>query len=175
MPDFRKLIVWQKAHVLSLRLDAVADRIALKNPDLARQLERAGAAIPAAIAEGRGRATDKDFARYVSIGIGESTEVENHLQRAYDKRLISRAEYVALTRATIEVRKMLVGLRNALNGIKRDTAWLTAGTRSRLFLPPSSRRPSSYLQPRPRLRRGGWRYALVRSRWAEPVPTLRAP
>jgi four helix bundle protein len=116
MPDFRKLLVWNKAHALSLRLDAVAHRIAKKDPDLAKQIERAGAAIPAAIAEGRGRATDKDFARYVSVGIGESTEVENHLQRTFDKRFLSAAEHESLTEATIEVRKMLVGLRNALNG-----------------------------------------------------------
>jgi len=127
MPDFRKLIVWQKARALSLRLDAVAERIAPKHPDLGRQLERAGAAIAAAIAEGRGRGTDKDFARYVSIGIGESTEVENHLQRAYDKRFISRAEFVSLTKATIEVRKLLVGLRNALNGRKRETDGVSPG------------------------------------------------
>ena len=119
MPDFRKLLVWNKAHSLSLRLDAVALRIAKKDPDLAKQLERAGAAIPAAIAEGRGRATDKDFARYVSAGIGESTEAENHLQRAFDKGFLSPAEHESLTEATIEVRKMLVGLRNALNGRPR--------------------------------------------------------
>src|SRR5258708_28397473 len=97
MPDFRKLLVWNKAHALSLRLDAVADRIAKKDPDLAKQIERAGAAIPAAIAEGRGRATDKDFARYVSAGIGESTDAESHLQRAFDKRFLSTAEHDALT------------------------------------------------------------------------------
>ncbi len=116
MPDFRKLLVWNKAHALSLQLDAVAHRIAKRDPDLAKQIERAGAAIPAAIAEGRGRATDKDFARYVSAGIGESTEIENHLQRAFDKRFLSLVEHQSLTDSTIEVRKMLVGLRNALNG-----------------------------------------------------------
>ena len=60
-----------------------------------------------------------EFRRYVSIGIGEATEGESPLQRAFDKRLISQAEHQSLTDAIVEVRKMLVGLRNTLNGRPR--------------------------------------------------------
>src|SRR3954467_12384461 len=97
MANFRSLLVWQKAHALSLRIDVVARRFGRSKPRLADQIERAGESMPAAIAEGRGRATDKDFAHYVTIGIGSSTELENHLQRAFDLALISSREHEELT------------------------------------------------------------------------------
>lgn len=70
----------------------------------------------AAIAEGRGRSTDKDFAHYLSIAIGSSSELENHLQRVFDLGLSSSREYEEMTRDTVEVRKMLIGLRKRLLG-----------------------------------------------------------
>src|SRR5258708_30227525 len=116
MASFKDLLVWQKANSLSLRVDVIAQRIRRRRPRLADQLERAAEFIPAPIAEGRGRATDKDFAHYVTVGIASSTDLENHIQHAYDLDLISRGEFDSLTDATIEVRKMLIGLRKRLRG-----------------------------------------------------------
>ena len=115
MSSFRDLKVWQKAHAFSLRVAKCADRIAPRNPRLARQLTEAADSVPACLAEGRGRATDNDFARFVTMAIGSINEVENHLQRAYDGGLIPLAEYESLTADAVEIRKMLVGLRKALN------------------------------------------------------------
>jgi four helix bundle protein len=114
MSDFRKLQVWQKAHALSIEGAMLARRIARKRRGLADQLSRAADAIPANIAEGRGSSTDVDFARYLTMAIKEANELENHVQRAADSELCSRNEYEALTGATIEVRKMLIGLRRRL-------------------------------------------------------------
>jgi four helix bundle protein len=114
MQSFRKLLVWQKAHALSRRIDQVTDRFEKQTPRLARQLQDGAAAIPAAIAEGRGRRTDPDFAHFLTIGVGFSNQLENNLQRAFDRRLITRDEHEELTDSTIEVRKMLVGLRKTL-------------------------------------------------------------
>lgn len=119
MTDFRKLLVWQKAHQLSLRVEQVASRMARKKPALAKQIERAADSVPAAIAEGRGRGTDADFAHYVSMAIGSVTEVENHLQRGYDGKMMSESEWRELTDASIEVRRMLIGLRKTLRGQPR--------------------------------------------------------
>lgn len=116
MSNFRKLLVWQKAHRLSLRADDIAKIITRKKPSLARQLERAAESIPAAIAEGRGRATDADFAHYLSMAIASANEVENHLQKGYDSGAIPQLEYTELTEGVIEVRKMLIGLRKTLRG-----------------------------------------------------------
>ena len=119
MADFRKLIVWQKAHRLSLRVEQVAALIARRKPALAKQLERAADSVPATIAEGRGRSSDKDFANFVAMAIGSITEVENHLQRGYDGGVIPREDYEELTETAIQVRRMLIGLRRTLRGQPR--------------------------------------------------------
>ena len=72
--------------------------------------------MPAHIAEGRGCSTDVDFARYITMAIKEANELENHFQRAFDGRLCPQSEYDKLTAATVEVRKMLIGLRKRLLG-----------------------------------------------------------
>ena len=114
MADFRKLVVWQKAHTLALDVDGALPRIARKKKSLATQLERAADSVPALIAEGRGRNTDADFAHFITMAIGSATEVENHVQRAYDAHLMPENAYTYLTRNSIEVRKMLIGLRKTL-------------------------------------------------------------
>jgi four helix bundle protein len=116
MSDFKHLQVWHKAHHISLRATEVAARLQRRKPKLANQLDRAAESVPALIAEGRGRATDADFAHYVSMAIASANEVENHLQKGYDSGVIPRAEYTELTDGTIEVRKMLYGLKKKLCG-----------------------------------------------------------
>jgi four helix bundle protein len=115
MSDFRKLQVWQKAHVLSLESAAFARLFVRKRRGLADQITRAADAIPSHIAEGRGCATDRDFARYVTMAIKESNELESHFQRAVDSGLCPESEHATLTAATVEVRKMLIGLRKRLS------------------------------------------------------------
>ena len=114
MSDFRKLQVWQKAHALSLESARFARTFTRKRRGLADQITRAADAIPTHIAEGRGSSTDVDFARYVTMAIKEANELENHIQRAIDSELCARNESDALTVSTVEVRKMLTGLRKRL-------------------------------------------------------------
>lgn len=116
MADFRKLLVWQKATALAKRVDAIVPRIRRKKPRLADQLERSAESVAACIAEGRGRATDKDFAHFVTLAIASVTELEHHLQRAYDCEFLDEDEHRSLTDDAIEVRKMLIGLRKRLLG-----------------------------------------------------------
>jgi four helix bundle protein len=120
MTNFRKLLVWQKAHALSLRADQLAKRMARRKPALAKQLERAADSVPANIAEGRGRSTDADFAHFLSIAIGSVTEVESHLQRGLDAEAISEEEHRELSESAIEVRRMLIGLRKRVRGESKD-------------------------------------------------------
>jgi four helix bundle protein len=114
MSDFRKIQAWQKAHALSLDCASFAVRFARKRRGLADQITRAADAIPTNIAEGRGCATDADFARYITMAIKEANELESHLQRAVDSGLCPESEHARLTAGTVEVRKMLIGFRKRL-------------------------------------------------------------
>ena len=116
MADFKKLLVYQKARGLAKRMVAFYPRARKKSRRLADQLERAIESIGDAIAEGRGRATDRDFANFVMVAIGSANEAEHHLVRALDGGVFTEAEHRSLTDDVIEVRKMLIGLRRKLRG-----------------------------------------------------------
>ena len=116
MADFKKLLVYQKARRLATGMGTYYPRVRKRSRRLADQLERAIESIGDAIAEGRGRATDRDFASFVTVAIGSANEVEHHLLRALDGGVLTEAEHRGLTDDLIEVRKMLIGLRRRLRG-----------------------------------------------------------
>jgi len=111
MRDPRKLKVWHKALALALGVDRLTKRIhARQYSSFKSQIFRAALSIPSNIAEGRRRETPKDFARFLSIAAGSSSELESHLIFARRAEIIGETEYVTLVGQTIEVRKMLYGL-----------------------------------------------------------------
>lgn len=70
--------------------------------------------IPAPIAEGAGRSSRKDFARFISMAIASASEVEHHLMHADDLGVLDRVAAMQLIERVVEIRRMLFGLRRAL-------------------------------------------------------------
>ena len=114
--DFAKLLAYQKWRCFARRMVEYYPRVRKKSRRLADQLERAVESIGDAIAEGRGRATDKDFANFITIAIASATEAEHHLLRALDYGIFTEGEHRSLSDDLVEVRKMLIGLRRRLRG-----------------------------------------------------------
>ncbi|HJQ53392.1 MAG TPA: four helix bundle protein [Gemmatimonadaceae bacterium] len=113
MSDFKNLIVWRKAHALALNVRRVACRIrGADDVPLRGQMIRAALSIPTNLVEGAGQVSRKDFARFILIALNSTTELEYHLIVARDVCAISELDFRSLTDQTIEVRKMLHGLRN---------------------------------------------------------------
>jgi len=109
--DFKKLLVWQKAHALALNVHRVATRIRRSyDTQLRSQLIRSAFSIPANIVEGRRQSSDKGFARFLRIALNSGCELEYHLIAARDIGAITETDSDALIRQAIEVRKMLHGL-----------------------------------------------------------------
>lgn len=112
MQDYHRLVVWQKAHDLAINIQRAtrsfkrAGCIGLRS-----QIVRAAEAVPTNIVEGCFAASPKEFARFLDISIKSTGEVEYPLQLARDYNALSQERYTLLTTATIEVRRMLVGLR----------------------------------------------------------------
>ena len=97
MRDFRKLIVWQKGHRLALAAYAAVRAFPSRSHSgLANQITRAAASIPANIAEGCGKATDAELARFSDIALGSAKELENHLILARDLGALDAALFDAL-------------------------------------------------------------------------------
>jgi four helix bundle protein len=94
MRDFHELNVWRQAHSLALAIyKATASFPRAEFYDLVRQLRRASISIPANIAEGCGRSSPADFARFLHIALGSASELEYHLLLARDLRLLANADY----------------------------------------------------------------------------------
>jgi len=82
--------------------------------DLAQQLRRSAASVPANIAEGAGRSTKSDFARLVDIACGSTSETLYHLMLSRDLLFLSESTYEILAAKTAEVRRMLTSFARPL-------------------------------------------------------------
>lgn len=115
MRDFHKLIIWQRSHQLVLKVYSIS-KLFPKDElfGLTSQIRRAVTSIPTNIAEGCGRASNKDFAHFLQIAIGSAAEVEYELLLAHDLDYINDNDYQTLTEETVAVRKMIIKYQSEL-------------------------------------------------------------
>jgi len=71
MQDFRKLVVWQKAHAFALEIRRVTEGFPRELRD---QIRSAAESIVNNIVEGCGASSRKEFARYLDISIKSASE-----------------------------------------------------------------------------------------------------
>jgi four helix bundle protein len=108
MKDFRKLIVWEKAHRLTLEIYRVTSLFPREELyGLTGQIRRASVSIPANIAEGCGRDSEGELLRFMRIAMGSSSELEYEILLAQDLGYLSIKEFNKISRDLVEVRKML--------------------------------------------------------------------
>jgi four helix bundle protein len=111
MSDYKKLLVWQKAHALSLNAHRAAT--AIKGSDYASfrsQIIRSAMSIPTNIVEGREQKTEAAFGRFLRIALASSSELDYHLRAAMDIGALAAKDHAALAAQVVEVRMMLHGL-----------------------------------------------------------------
>lgn len=78
--DFRKLKVWEKGHALTLSIYTVSQNFPREELyGLTSQMRRAASSIPTNIAEGCGRNSDAELARFMQISMGSASELEYQL------------------------------------------------------------------------------------------------
>jgi four helix bundle protein len=108
MQSFRDLKVWGKAHALTLVVYRETERFpSAERFGLTRQMRRAAASIPANIAEGCGRASDADFARFLQMAFGSASELEYFTLLARDLRFCSDIAHDEIISCVQEVKRML--------------------------------------------------------------------
>ena len=115
MPDYRSYSAFKTAHRLALAVyEATSSFPSVERFGLVSQLRRAAHSIPANFAEGSGRGSDKDFARFLRISTGSANELEYGLTLARDLGLLDRETHAHLASLTAEARRMLIGLTKRL-------------------------------------------------------------
>lgn len=111
MQDFRSLDIWNLSHEFALsvyRITAHFPRSELYG--LTSQLRRSVSSVPANIAEGTGRGTDADFARFLQTAIGSASEAEYQLILAKDLGYVPGDIQERLERDVQKIKKMTIRL-----------------------------------------------------------------
>jgi four helix bundle protein len=111
MQDFRNLKVWEKSHRLVLDIYRLTQNFPKEERyGLTSQIRRSAGSIPANIAEGCGRQSDVDFARFVQIALGSASELEYHIILAHDLNYLPKAEGERVISRIQEVKRMMTPL-----------------------------------------------------------------
>jgi four helix bundle protein len=119
MQDFRNLNVWRKSHSLTLDVYRMSRTLPKDEQyNLVSQIRRACVSIEANIAEGCGRGSDADFARFLQMAMGSATELECHLLISVDLDLMNKVQHQELEQRTRELKRMLSALLSRLRAAK---------------------------------------------------------
>ena len=118
MRNYKDLVVWEKAHRLTLAVYKITQVFPKEERfGLTSQVRRASASIAANLAEGCGRRSDGEMARFIQIAMGSGAELSYHFLLANDLGFMKAAEYESLSADLGEVMRML----SALSGRLRNT------------------------------------------------------
>jgi four helix bundle protein len=108
MQDFRNLKAWQKAQEVVVEIYKLTSRFPKDELyGLTSQARRAAVSIVANIAEGCGRGSDADFARFLQMAIGSSFELDALIVIAKDLKFITDVEYDSSAMNLSELKRML--------------------------------------------------------------------
>lgn len=122
MGDFKQLIAWQKAHAFALAVHAVfKGRSAHVSPGLRAQILSAVNSIPDNLAEGCGRRSRRELARYADMAYASCKEVENDLIKSRDLDILGRTKCEDLLTQGDEVARLCFGLARPPGQKKPDT------------------------------------------------------
>lgn len=107
----KNLTVWQKSYSLAKDIYFITRNFPKSELyGLTSQMRRAASSIPLNIAEGKGRASKKEFLNFLNIARGSLYELSTCLDLVKDLEMINMDDYKALSNATGETLAQLNGL-----------------------------------------------------------------
>ena len=108
MHNFRNLIIWQKARSLVKTSYLLTEKFPKQEQwSLTNQIHRASVSIPANIAEGSGKSSNKDFSRFLEMAISSSFELETHFVLSFDLGYITEDDLNLMSSQIQELQKMI--------------------------------------------------------------------
>jgi four helix bundle protein len=131
MRDYRQIQVWQRSHQMTLSLYRATKAFPAEELyGLTSQVRRAGYSIPMNIAEGCGRSTDADFARFLDVAGGSASELDYQLLLSRDLGFLNDDVYTSLASELTEIRRMLTRLIQSVRKSKSKPTRRRPKTRS---------------------------------------------
>ena len=112
--SFEKLKVWQKSKNLSINIYEVTAKFPNEEKfGLVSQLRRCAVSVASNLAEGSGRHSNKDKARFSEIAFGSLLELLNQLIISNDLNFITDQDYKTLRNQIEEISRMINALRKS--------------------------------------------------------------
>ena len=107
---FRDLIIWQKAHQLTLQIYVVTKEFPkFELYALSSQMRRSASSIPCNITEGFKRRSNKDSCHFYNMAEASLEELKYQLILSKDLKYISQMDYNQMDALTEELSKTLYG------------------------------------------------------------------
>ncbi|WP_445589536.1 four helix bundle protein [Sunxiuqinia sp. A32] len=108
MHNFKNLKIWQKSRILVKEVFLLTrDFPAEERFGLVSQVLRCAYSIPSNIAEGSGRSTNIEFARFLDIALGSAFELETQLILASDIKYLAEVKLQEIQVLLQEIQKMI--------------------------------------------------------------------
>jgi four helix bundle protein len=112
---YERLLAWQRAHALTLRIYALSRTWpADERFGLISQVRRAAASVPTNIAEGAAKLGSSEFRRFLDIALGSQAEVRYLLQLAGDLGYLAEEECDAILDEAEEAGRLRWGMYRSL-------------------------------------------------------------
>lgn len=109
--DTSKLLFWQKAHELVLKVYEITNEFPKSETfGLTSQIRRAAVSVPSNIVEGRARGYDAELKRFLLISRGSLEEVKYQLLLSKDLGYITNEKYNEAYLLADEVGRLLGGM-----------------------------------------------------------------
>ena len=115
MKSFRELIVWQKSMNLAIEVYKITAKFPKEELyGLTQQMRKSILSVPSNLAEGFGRQSPKEFARFVFIARGSLYEFQTQMELSIQMGYFSHDQIKELNNLTVKIEKMLNSLINKL-------------------------------------------------------------
>ncbi len=135
MGDYRDLKVWEKAMNLTEGIYVITKGFPREELyGLTSQMRRAAVSIPSNIAEGQGRGSDREFARFLEIAHGSLAELDTQLLISLRLGYINSTKVKEIQNSMEEIGKMIRAL---IRKFRHDPVYNTESTSSISHLPSS--------------------------------------
>jgi four helix bundle protein len=116
MKNFKELRIWQKGMDIAVSSFQLTNEFpSTEKFGIISQINRAGVSIPANVAEGSSRTSEKDYGRFIEISLGSSYELETHLLIAQRLNFGNEVKLTELLAEINDEQKMLLGFLNKLS------------------------------------------------------------
>ncbi len=111
MQNYKELVVWEKGHLFTLKVYEVTKEYPREEIfSLTTQIRRAAYSMPANIAEGCGRCTQKELANFLQISLGSANECEYFLLLSKDLNYLNEETYQEMRIEINSIKAMLIKL-----------------------------------------------------------------